>query len=280
MNNNLQLIEDTTADYLEQYFKLAFVGSTATTKLMQNQDISALFQEAQFALVGGKGQRGLDLVKCAGANNLQHALKFASALEVFQTSALVHDDIIDDDQMRRGRPASHVEIGREKAILLGDVLLCLADYIFNDASFTLLEECNNTAVIKSLAKTWQQMKQNVLLGQVMDVVQSEIDASSLTALPLTSLEELHNQAEVVAQYKTASYTTVAPYIIGITLHRGQPFDEIIASDVNVQKKVHDLLQAGIDFQFSNDFDGIEKDRNSNNASGGMIREALISKRRV
>ncbi len=47
----------------------------------------------------------------------------ASAIELLHTASLVHDDIIDRDSIRRGRPAVHIKYGMEAAILAGDALI-------------------------------------------------------------------------------------------------------------------------------------------------------------
>ncbi|MFP4193942.1 MAG: polyprenyl synthetase family protein [Desulfosalsimonas sp.] len=55
-------------------------------------------------------------------------LQTACALEMIHTYSLVHDDLpaMDDDDLRRGRPTSHVEFDEATAILAGDALLTLA----------------------------------------------------------------------------------------------------------------------------------------------------------
>ncbi len=60
--------------------------------------------------------------------NSQDALMPGLALEVFHSSTLVHDDLpaMDDDDMRRGQPAAHIQFGEANAILVGDALLTLA----------------------------------------------------------------------------------------------------------------------------------------------------------
>jgi len=54
------------------------------------------------------------------------ALPFAAAVEIFHTFTLIHDDIMDEDPMRRGVPAVHVKWGVPTAILAGDLLHTLS----------------------------------------------------------------------------------------------------------------------------------------------------------
>lgn len=81
-------------------------------------------------LNGGKRLRGilaLAFCECLGAPE-NRALKPAIALEIFHASTLIHDDLpcMDDDELRRGKPATHIEYGVANALLAGNALLTLA----------------------------------------------------------------------------------------------------------------------------------------------------------
>lgn len=78
-------------------------------------------------LAGGKRLRPILLLEfcriCGG--DIQTALPFACAIEMIHTYSLIHDDLpcMDDDDLRRGRPANHVKFGQANALLAGDALL-------------------------------------------------------------------------------------------------------------------------------------------------------------
>jgi geranylgeranyl diphosphate synthase type II len=59
----------------------------------------------------------------AVGGNWEEALQVAVALEIFHTFTLVHDDIMDGDDLRRGRPTVHKKFDMESALLAGDTLL-------------------------------------------------------------------------------------------------------------------------------------------------------------
>ncbi|MDO9541899.1 MAG: polyprenyl synthetase family protein [Kiritimatiellia bacterium] len=81
-------------------------------------------------LAGGKRLRPILCLAAAEAvgGKEKHALVPALAIEILHTYTLIHDDLpcMDDDNLRRGKPTSHVVFGEANAILAGDALLTLA----------------------------------------------------------------------------------------------------------------------------------------------------------
>src|SRR6185503_6410522 len=73
---------------------------------------------------GGKRMRPAVLLMAArlGGYQGERAVLFAAAIEFIHTATLVHDDIIDDSELRRGRLAVHSRWGNDITVLLGDYL--------------------------------------------------------------------------------------------------------------------------------------------------------------
>lgn len=92
---------------------------------------SSLHRAMRHACLGG-GKRVRGLLALATAQTLggdpRRALRPALALEIFHAYTLVHDDLpcMDDDDTRRGQPATHIAYGESTALLAGDALLTLA----------------------------------------------------------------------------------------------------------------------------------------------------------
>jgi farnesyl diphosphate synthase len=65
-----------------------------------------------------------------------HALRVGAAIEALHTYSLVHDDLpcMDDDDLRRGRPTTHIAFDEMTAVLAGDALLTIAFEILSDAA--------------------------------------------------------------------------------------------------------------------------------------------------
>jgi geranylgeranyl diphosphate synthase type II len=93
--------------------------------------------------------------------DLEKALPVAMAVEVFHNFSLVHDDIMDEAAVRRGKPTVHKQFGDNAAILSGDVMLVLAGQMITD-----LEE---TALIAPLMRIFNRAAIEVCEGQQMDM---------------------------------------------------------------------------------------------------------------
>jgi geranylgeranyl diphosphate synthase type I len=181
---------------------------------------------SDFALRGGKRLRPTFAWwgwRAAGGEpdgpRARAVLQAVSALELIQTCALVHDDIMDDSELRRGRPTVHVRFreahraggwlgdperfGAAAAILLGDLALAWADDMFADAA---LEPDMRAAA----QEPWQAMRAEMFAGQYLDVLaQAEGDESEERALG-------------VARLKTAAYTVERPLHLGVALAGAGP----------------------------------------------------------
>ena len=91
-----------------------------------NYEPDGLYQPVRHILnIPGKRIRPMFvLTACDMFNgNLQEALNAAFAMEVFHNFTLVHDDVMDNADIRRGVPTVHKIYGLNEAILAGDVML-------------------------------------------------------------------------------------------------------------------------------------------------------------
>lgn len=91
------------------------------------------------SLGGGKRLRGimcLEAHRSAGDPYPDAALDCACAIEFLHAYTLVHDDmpLMDDDELRRGKPSCHVEFGEATALLAGDALQALAFEVISGCS--------------------------------------------------------------------------------------------------------------------------------------------------
>lgn len=135
---------------------------------------------------GGKRLRPALLLWCCGAvgGDPQKAMAAAAAVEIFHNWTLVHDDIIDDDDFRRGQPTTHARLrdlaieryaatalpaekfGRDFAILTGDLQQAWA----NRMLLRSLEHGLEPRLILMLCRRMQDMVNRELIsGEALDV---------------------------------------------------------------------------------------------------------------
>jgi len=72
--------------------------------------------------------------------NIKEALPAALAIEVFHNFSLVHDDIMDEAALRRGKPTVHKTYGTNNAIIAGDMMLCHAYELLSRSSQEVLSQ--------------------------------------------------------------------------------------------------------------------------------------------
>ena len=88
---------------------------------------SALNADASATLAaGGKRLRPLLVLICAGPNGGEAAVRAGVAVELVHMATLVHDDVLDDAPLRRGRPTVAATSGRSRAVCTGDLLFSRA----------------------------------------------------------------------------------------------------------------------------------------------------------
>ena len=154
---------------------LAFGHDEATTGLSEAMRYSLL--------AGGKRVRPvlcLATARSTGADP-ESVLPAAAAIELVHTYSLIHDDLpaMDDDDLRRGRPTSHVRHGEDVAILAGDGLFAEAVNLLSSEQDG--EPANVVAALRCLAAATGVG--GMVGGQYLDVTQGdEVDAAGLRRL--------------------------------------------------------------------------------------------------
>jgi len=154
------------------------------TKLMQAMRHSSLN--------GGKRLRPFLVVESAAlfGVSVHGAINAATALECIHCYSLVHDDLpaMDDDDLRRGQPTTHVAFDEATAILAGDALLTLA---FDILSGTKTH--NNAEIRIALVKLFAQSAGlgGMVGGQILDL---EAENKTLDAEEITLLQSMKTGA--------------------------------------------------------------------------------------
>ena len=141
--------------------------------------------------------------RAAGGGAETAIVRAAASLELLHTFAIVHDDIMDASDERRGEPTVHVLQGVNVALLVGDLALVLADDMFMGSGFT-------PEILATAFRPYSRMRQQVIAGQYLDIVAA--------ADPLTT----EDHARLVARMKSGRYSVEEPLTIGATLGGAWP----------------------------------------------------------
>jgi geranylgeranyl diphosphate synthase type I len=181
------------------------------------EDLAPLMEAVGELLRGGKrlrpafcywGWRGAGGEDCGGI------VSVAASLEVFQAAALIHDDVMDDSDTRRGRPAVHrrfaalhrgnhwlgssEDFGVAAAILAGDLCLSWCDEMYAGSGLPAERLAAGRAV-------FDRMRTELMCGQYLDMLEQVLATPSV------------QRARHVILYKSAKYSVQQPLLLGGTL---------------------------------------------------------------
>ncbi|MFO7690173.1 MAG: polyprenyl synthetase family protein [Cryobacterium sp.] len=202
--------------------------------------------------------------------DLSPVVTAAAALEIFHAAALVHDDIIDNSDTRRGAPSAHrlfenlhaqlgwiggpADFGRAAAILLGDLLLGWSDELLDEG----LARVSDHAAAARARVEFNLMRTEVTAGQYLDILEERAWATHPES-------ELYDRALRVITYKSAKYSVQAPLLIGAAMAG--------ATEPQLQALSEFGLPLGIAYQLRDDLLGVFGDAAvTGKPSGDDLRE--------
>ena len=158
-----------------------------------------------FAAVGAMG---------AGSQLSNAEIRAFASLELLQACALVHDDLMDASDTRRGEPAIHklfesmhsaekyqgkaTQFGLSASVLIGDLALIWSDQMLNSSGI------NNDSLLAALS-VHDEMRVELIAGQYLDVFEQARGTQSVA------------QALNIARYKSAKYTIERPLHLGAAI---------------------------------------------------------------
>ncbi|MEK4240608.1 polyprenyl synthetase family protein [Janibacter sp. FSL W8-0316] len=185
-------------------------------------DVVDLTDPVRALLQGGKRLRAGFAYwgwRAAGRDDHEGAIALAAAMELFQAAALVHDDVMDDSETRRGAPAMHRALARAHserawhgdperfgtagAILAGNLCLGWCDDLFADSGLP-------PESLAAARPVFERMRGQLMGGQFLDIVTSMRPWHDLAD------DERIEWARKVIRYKSAKYSIEHPLLIGAT----------------------------------------------------------------
>ncbi|NMB84098.1 polyprenyl synthetase family protein [Candidatus Roizmanbacteria bacterium] len=164
-------------------------------------------------------------------------LSVASALEIFHSSLLIHDDIIDNDPLRRGSPSIHIQymdagqsLAKEKASLMGKSLaICAGDIGFFTSLEIMIDSLKDIPNFRSILHKLIVEYNNVGLAQMDDVYFGS-----------TGKEPTAKNIENIYLYKTAHYSFSLPMVLAAMVTEQE--DDLVLSLEAVGEKIGFIFQ--------------------------------------
>lgn len=249
LNISKKEIEAASQDYFDE-----FCSNTINCTFVQ-ESLNDLRSQNE----GGKRIRGAmvklgEQIASRGVNS--NYLPIAVGYELFQTSILIHDDIIDKSDIRRKKATIHCNLAKRIKDICGDNIsdvnaehygvsraLCTGDYGFF-ISFQFLSKCSvDVAVLEKVYQLYFQILTITCEGEIMDTI-LPFEKISI----LDNYKEYENTVYKIYEYKTAWYTLAGPIMLGAVC--GGASDELISLLESI------TVPLGIAFQIKDDLLGI------------------------
>ncbi|MGF6494517.1 octaprenyl-diphosphate synthase [Luteibacter sp. 621] len=141
-----------------------------------SSDVVLINQIAEHIIAGG-GKRLRPMLhvlaaRTAGYQGIEHA-KLAAIIEFIHTSTLLHDDVVDESDMRRGRKTANALWGNAASVLVGDFLY--------SRSFQLMVELDDMRIMRILANTTNTIAEGEVL-QLLNIGNADVDEAAYLAV--------------------------------------------------------------------------------------------------
>ncbi len=242
--NDLQKFKEKFDPYLKRFLEQKI---DSLSKYSTDIYISGYINYVKkIALMGGKRIRPYIAYLsyfAFGGKEVEKALKILVSLEIFHLFALIHDDIMDKDNMRHNLQTSHSYIadklkkergnknykhaGNSQAILLGDLFFNWSAEIIN------LNLDSDQTIMQRIRQLFFDMVDGTIIGQMLD-----IDSQSRHKITPTLNSKIN-------YLKTARYSFIYPLLIGASL--------AIKIDKDIEEMLEELgLNLGMAFQAQDD----------------------------
>jgi geranylgeranyl diphosphate synthase type I len=189
----------------------AYLNSISTELTPVSDSLSS------FLLDSGKRLRPLFAYAgflASGGSLDKPVVRAMASLELLQACALIHDDLMDGSDTRRGKPSIHRHFesrhvqddldgfaphyGLSAAVLLGDLALVWSDQMLNSAGLT-------TAQFTALLPYYNEMRVELMAGQFLDIHEQTQKTTSV------------DRSMKIARYKSGKYTIERPLHLGAAM---------------------------------------------------------------
>ena len=232
-------------EYIENYNKEIIKEENDSIK--ENLEVFANLNSDGKLIRGTLVNLGYKLMK----EDSEYSYPLALAFELFQTSILIHDDIIDNDVLRRGKETIHTYnynkyynlTKSSKSKKLGENIgICIGDLGLYNANMVISKNYQNDSNLANILNYFNKIVIDTIRGELIDVILPFKEENNLEVLDLEkSIMEIY-------KLKTAYYTIIGPLTLGMIL-AGTTEDKI--------KDIENLgYNIGVAFQMQDDLLGV------------------------
>ncbi len=189
-------------------------------------EVPLVNQIAQYIVsAGGKRMRPAMLLMVAGALNVQRPARheLAAVVEFIHTATLLHDDVVDESQLRRGRSTANASFGNAASVLVGDFLYSRA--------FQMMVSVNDMRVMQVLADATNVIAEGEVL-QLLNMHNPDVDEASYLQ---------------VIRYKTAQLFEASARLGAILAHASAPVEEACAQYGRAMGTAFQLIDDLLDY---------------------------------
>jgi geranylgeranyl diphosphate synthase, type I len=221
---DLPRIRDRTAAALEE-----FLGGQRVVLGAIGPDLLPWLDAIGELLAGGKRLRPAFCYwgwRAAGRDDCPEIHAAAAAIELLHASALVHDDVMDASDTRRGHPSVHRRFaglhaasgwagsaetfGTAAAILIGDLLLAWTDQLYQASQLP-------PDMLRRGQPVLDAMRTEVICGQYLDLLGQAAGDGTADNAADNAADSAVDSALRVVRYKSAKYTVERPLQLGVAL---------------------------------------------------------------
>jgi len=193
---NMQIALQEVKKDLVENFKWKFSSQSLKRSTFHLLNVNGKLLRPTLVFVGAES---------VGLNSIKY-VNLAIAIEYLHVSSLIHDDIIDKDEMRRGVETVHKKFGIENAVLAGDALIARAVYLSSFYSDETVRKISEAAFRmcdgESMDFCTQRKRVEMTMENYLEIAKKKTAALISTSISIAAISEKMNE-EVVGRLSRA-----------------------------------------------------------------------------
>ncbi len=238
---------ENTVSHIQDVLKLTDPGMqkvNAHLRKQLNSEVILINQIGEYIINnGGKRLRPILMLLITEALNYQgdQNINLASVIELIHTATLLHDDVVDESEMRRGEKTSHEIWGNSASVLVGDFLY--------SKSFQMMVKADNMTVMSILSDATNKISEGEV-QQLLNVGNLDLSEEAYYQIIANKTAKLFEAAcqlaAVISQQDTNLQTTMAEFgmLLGTAFQIADDILDYTASDDDLGKNLGDDFYEG------------------------------------